>query len=65
MGKTRQEKLAGLHSHRRAKIADRTATLIAEGKSLSELRRARTHPENPRQEARCRASEHFKAREPQ
>lgn len=41
MGKTRQEILASLPAHRRVKIAARTAALIAEEKSLSELRRAR------------------------
>lgn len=42
MGKTLQEKLAGLSPERRAKIAAQTAALIAQEKSLSELRRARS-----------------------
>lgn len=41
MGKTLEAKLAGLSRKRRAKIAARTEALIAEEKSLSELRRAR------------------------
>lgn len=42
MGKTLEEKLAKLPAARRAKIAARTDTLIAEEKSLRELRLART-----------------------
>lgn len=42
MGKTLEEKLAGLSVDRRLKIAARTASLIAEEKSLSELRRPRS-----------------------
>lgn len=42
MGRTLEEKLATLPAERRAKIAARTAELIAEEKSLSELRRARS-----------------------
>lgn len=42
MGKTLTEKLAKLPTARRAKIAARTDTLIAEEKSLRELRLART-----------------------
>lgn len=42
MGRTLEEKLAGLSPERRAKVAARTAELIAEEKSLSELRRARS-----------------------
>jgi len=42
MGKTLEEKLAGLPATRRAKIKARTAALIAEEKSLRDLRRART-----------------------
>lgn len=41
MGKTREQKLAELPVERRTKIAARAAALIAEEKSLSELRRAR------------------------
>ena len=41
MGKTLEEKLESLSPRRRAKIAARTEELIAEEKSLSELRRAR------------------------
>ena len=41
MAKTLEEKLASLSPQRRAKIAARTEELIAEEKSLSELRRAR------------------------
>jgi transcriptional regulator with XRE-family HTH domain len=41
MGRTLEEKLAGLSPERRARIAARTEALIAEEKSLSELRRAR------------------------
>lgn len=42
MGKTLEEKLAGMPAERRAKIEARTAELIAEEKSLRDLRRART-----------------------
>jgi DNA-binding XRE family transcriptional regulator len=42
MGKTLDEKLAELPAARRAKIEARTAALIAEEKSLRDLRRART-----------------------
>jgi transcriptional regulator with XRE-family HTH domain len=42
VGKTLEEKLAELPADRRARIAARTAALIAEEKSLSELRRARS-----------------------
>jgi len=42
MGKTLEEKLAGLPAARRAKVEARTAALIAEEKSLRDLRRART-----------------------
>lgn len=42
MGKTLDEKLATLSPRRREKIAARTAALIAEEKSLSDLRRARS-----------------------
>lgn len=42
MGKTLDEKLATLSAERRQKVAARTAALIAEEKSLSELRRARS-----------------------
>lgn len=42
MGKTLEEKLAKLPAARRAKVEARTAALIAEEKSLSDLRRART-----------------------
>lgn len=42
MGKALEEKLAGLSVERRQRIAARTAALIAEEKSLSELRRARS-----------------------
>jgi transcriptional regulator with XRE-family HTH domain len=42
MGRTLEEKLKGLSPERRAKVAARTAELIAEEKSLSELRRARS-----------------------
>jgi len=41
MGKTLEQKLESLSPQRRAKIAARTEELIAEEKSLSELRRAR------------------------
>jgi DNA-binding XRE family transcriptional regulator len=41
MGKTLEEKLESLSPRRRAKIAARTEELIAEEKSLGELRRAR------------------------
>ena len=41
MSKTLEEKLASLSPQRRAKIAARTEELIAEEKSLGELRRAR------------------------
>lgn len=41
MGRTLEEKLTGLSPERRAKVAARTVELIAEEKSLSELRRAR------------------------
>jgi DNA-binding XRE family transcriptional regulator len=41
MGKTLEQKLESLSPRRRAKIAARTEELIAEEKSLSELRRAR------------------------
>jgi transcriptional regulator with XRE-family HTH domain len=42
MGKTLDEKLAELPAARRAKIEARTEALIAEEKSLRDLRRART-----------------------
>jgi transcriptional regulator with XRE-family HTH domain len=42
MGKTLEEKLASVPAERRAKIEARTAELIAEEKSLRDLRRART-----------------------
>ena len=46
MGKTLEEKLAGMPAERRAKIEARTAELIAEEKSLRDLRRARTLTQN-------------------
>lgn len=42
MGKTLEAKMARLPPERRAKIAAQTAALIAEEKSLGELRRARS-----------------------
>lgn len=63
MGKTLQAKLAALPLARQAKIAARTAALITEKASLGELRRARSLTQKmPRQRARHRAAEHFKAR---
>lgn len=64
MGKSLDEKLASLSPERRARVAARTAELIAEEKSLSELRRARAHSEELGEEARSWPGEHFQVGKP-